>query len=196
MASRAAPTVLETARLTLRALRPDDARSLCSLWKRNRDRFRDSFPEAVEQLVDRGNGLGYVAARAVDWAACVGFWYGIWERTGGAFVGQVHVKHLDWELCRAELAYLIDREAEGKGLATEAVQRVVAMCFDELRLHKVFLRIIVGNERSAEVARRCGFSLEGTLRGEFLTAGQTRVDLHYFGLLVTDERPPWPLPPQ
>jgi len=189
MPRRAAPTVLETARLTLRPFRPDDERSLCSLWQRNRDRFRDSFPEAAEQLADRADGAGYIEARAKDWAACIGFWYGIWERTGSALLGQVHVKRLDWELGRAELAYLIDREAEGKGLATEAVQRIVAMCFDELRLHKVFLRTIVGNERSAQLARRCGFSLEGTLRGEFLTAGQARADLHYFGLLVTDE---WP----
>jgi len=50
MPSRAAPNVLETARLTLRAFGPDDVPSLSSLWKRNRDRFRDNFPEAVARI--------------------------------------------------------------------------------------------------------------------------------------------------
>ena len=86
------------------------------------------------------------------------------------------------------LAYLLDRRSERKGFATEAVQRIVSMCFEELQLHKVFLRTIVGNEGSATAATRCGFVLEGTLRGEFLAAGHRRVDVNYFGLLATDDR--------
>lgn len=188
MLIHAAPRVLETERLTLRAFEPDDNRSLCSLWERNRDRLRDNFPGAVAQLADRREGANYIEARLADWSAARGFWYGIWERSEGTLVGQVHVKHLDWEVGRAELAYLLDRRSEGQGFATEAVQRIVSMCFEELQLHKVFLRTIVGNERSTSVATRCGFVLEGTLRGEFLAAGHLRVDVHCFGLLATDKR--------
>jgi ribosomal-protein-alanine N-acetyltransferase len=187
MPSHAATRVLETERLTLRAFEPGDNRSLCSLWERNRDRLRDNFPGAVAQLADRGESADYIQARLADWSASRGFWYGIWERSEGTLIGQLHVKNVNQEVGRAELAYLLDRRSERKGFATEAVRRVVSMCFQELQLHKLFLRTIVGNERSATVAKRCGFVLEGTLRGEFLAAGQRRVDVHYFGLLATDD---------
>jgi ribosomal-protein-alanine N-acetyltransferase len=190
MASRAAPLVLETERLTLRAFHADDESALGVLWKRNADRFRDNFHAAVAQIVERNDGASYLEARVADWRAHAGYWYALRERSRDALVGQIHVKHLDWELGRAELAYLIDYECEGKGLTTEAARRVAAMCFDDLGLHKVFLRTITTNTRSANVAARCGFHLEGTLRGEFLAAGHTRVDVHYFGLLATDRRPP------
>jgi len=62
------------------------------------------------------------------------------------------------------------------------------MCFDDLGLYKVFMRIVVGNERSFKLARRCGFILEGTLRGEFLAGGRSRVNVRYFSLFRTDEQ--------
>jgi RimJ/RimL family protein N-acetyltransferase len=155
---------------------------------RNRDRFRESFPGAVALLGHGANCAEYIEARAADWEAGTGFCYGLWEWRSSALVGQVHLKHFDWEVGRAELAYLIDAEHEGRSLVREALLRTVAMCFDDLGLHKVFLRTIVGNERSARLARRCGFVLEGTLRGEFPSSGCARVDVHYFGLLASDER--------
>jgi RimJ/RimL family protein N-acetyltransferase len=42
-------------------------------------------------------------------------------------------------------------------------------CFDLLGLNKVFLRTIVGNDRSTRLAERFGFIKEGVLREEFLT---------------------------
>jgi RimJ/RimL family protein N-acetyltransferase len=183
------PVAIETAHLTLRALRPGDARAVTSLWAGNVDDFRDSFPHAVDQIVGRDDASGYVAARRADWDACIGFWFGMWERGPDCLVGQLHVKRLDWEVGRAELAYLVDAGSQGRGFASEAVRRIARTCFDDLALHKLYLRTIVGNEPSEAVARRCGFTLEGTLRGEFLAAGSARVDVRYFGLLATDPRP-------
>jgi RimJ/RimL family protein N-acetyltransferase len=44
--------------------------------------------------------------------------------------------------------------------------------------------VIAGNERSARVARRFGFTREGVLREEFTTLDGRRVDLEYYGLLA------------
>ncbi len=42
---RAAPTRLETERLMLRPFQIEEQQVLCSFWRRNQDRLRDSFPE-------------------------------------------------------------------------------------------------------------------------------------------------------
>lgn len=81
-----------------------------------------------------------------------------------------------------------DKSSKETALPARRYGGSIAMCFQDLKLHKIILRTIVGNERSAALARRCGFVLEGTLRGEFLAAGRSRVDLHYFGLLADDSR--------
>jgi RimJ/RimL family protein N-acetyltransferase len=63
------------------------------------------------------------------------------------------------------------------------MRAVVAACW-ALGLQKLILRIIPGNARSASVARRFGFALEGTLRGEFLESGTKRVDVECYGRLA------------
>ena len=93
---------------------------------------------------------------------------------------------MDWELSRAEIAYLLDQEFEGRGLMSEALDLILAVCFDSLGLNKVFLRTIVGNDRSSKLAERFGFIKEGILREEFLTLDKKRVDLNYFGMLSSE----------
>jgi RimJ/RimL family protein N-acetyltransferase len=170
-------------------LRAADARELVSLYQSNRERFSDGFPKAVASVIDEDGARIYIQSKAIEWEAQTGFWYGIRSRLGPSqpkLIGQVQIKNVDWELARAEIAYLLDREFEGRGLMSEAVGLILEACFDSLELNKIFLRAIVGNARSSKLALRFGFTKEGTLREEFLTLGQKRVDLDYFGLLSAE----------
>ena len=47
---------------------------------------------------------------------------------------------------------------------TEAVRLITTYAFDELAARRVEIRCDARNIRSARVARRCGFELEGRLR--------------------------------
>jgi RimJ/RimL family protein N-acetyltransferase len=183
---RIAPSEVLTPRLTIRALREGDGAALHPLVRRNRDRLADSFPRLVEQLIDPERGEQYIAGKMEEWLAGRGYWYGVRERASDQLLGQIQIKNLDRETGRGELAYWIDRDSEGLGLVTEAIRELVRVSFDELGLHKVFLRTIVDNRRSEALAVRLGFTREGTLRGDFLTLSGRRVDLHYFGLLVSE----------
>jgi len=183
---KSAPNVIDASRITLRALRSSDAPALVQLFRANRDRLADSFPTSVAQLADAGRGEEYVASKAAEWAAGKGFWYGLWDRQSSALIGQAQIKNLDWSVRRAELAYLLDRGAERRGLMAEAVTALLDVAFSRLELRKVFLRSIVGNSRSAALARRFGFVHEGTLRQEFRTFHGAIVDVEYFGLLASD----------
>ena len=86
---------------------------------------------------------------------------------------------------RVEIGYWLGREYEGRGIMTDACRAVITHLFRELELHRVEIRCAVGNLRSAAIAKRLGFTLEGTQREAQLVGGQYH-DLFVYGMLRQD----------
>ena len=61
-------------------------------------------------------------------------------------------------LGRIELGYLIDKDFRGNGYAYEACSAILAYAFEKLGIEEVSLRIDPGNEASAGLAGKLGFS--------------------------------------
>jgi len=85
-----------------------------------------------------------------------------------------------------ELAYWIRADASGQGFATEMAAALTRVCFEIEKLRRVDVQCDVGNERSAAVARRLGFHLEGTLRARQLPSDEQPEDLLVFSLLSSE----------
>ena len=103
----------------------------------------------------------------------------------GRIRGSVGLKPVDWANRKTEIGYWLASDCQGKGLITDACRAVIDLAFGEWNLHKIEIRVAVGNERSAAVPQRLGFTLEGTLRH----AQQLRdrwLDLRIFGLLAEE----------
>jgi [ribosomal protein S5]-alanine N-acetyltransferase len=123
---------------------------------------------------------------------------GFWEKEEGMLVildaEERIVGHIEffravsyWDAF--ELSYqLYDEQFAGKGYTSEAVQLLVDWIFDNKKFHRVHLMIVPENGASRRIAEKCGFQLEGTVRGAMFTAGQN-VDLLMYSLLRTDPRP-------
>ena len=62
-----------------------------------------------------------------------------------------------------EIAYWLDTNYLGQGLATETVIALTRYAFEQLRAHRVQLSIQAENIKSIHVAKRCGFTHEATL---------------------------------
>jgi RimJ/RimL family protein N-acetyltransferase len=88
-----------------------------------------------------------------------------------------------------ELSYQLygDRFA-GRGYSTEAVQLLVDYLFATKKQHRIHLVIVPENEASRRIAEKCGFVLEGTVRGAFFNDGRNQ-DVLLYSLLRTDPRP-------
>jgi len=71
----------------------------------------------------------------------------------------------------AELGYWVRSDETSKGICTEAANAVLAEAFGPEGLHKVIMRIAVGNNASTRVAEKLGFTREGILREELLIRG-------------------------
>lgn len=78
---------------------------------------------------------------------------------------------VDWTVRRFEIGYWRRTGYGGQGLVDEAVRALVALAFGTLRAERVEIRCDAANVRSARVAERCGFTLEGRLRRDGVTPG-------------------------
>jgi ribosomal-protein-serine acetyltransferase len=100
----------------------------------------------------------------------------------GRHVGNVSVWFTSRPNLVGEIGYWVRTDETGRGICTEAVARVLEVAFAELRMHRVVLRIAVGNEGSERVAAKLGFHHEGLLRGE-VRVGNKWVDHSVWGIL-------------
>jgi RimJ/RimL family protein N-acetyltransferase len=78
-------------------------------------------------------------------------------------IGMVGLHHIDPAAAFAQIAYEIDLAYSGKGLAMEAVERVIEHARTELGLLRLEAHIGPENSRSIRLAERVGFVRESEL---------------------------------
>jgi RimJ/RimL family protein N-acetyltransferase len=90
----------------------------------------------------------------------------------GRFSGTVDLRFDGLE--GAEVGFGLAPWARGKGVMTRALRLVLAWGFGLPGVDMVYWRAQVGNSASRRVARRCGFRMEGTVRGLLEQRGERR----------------------
>lgn len=80
---------------------------------------------------------------------------------------------------------ILDKDALGKGLGTEAIRAVAEFCFDVLGLHKLSMRVLSFNTRAIRAYERVGFVREGLERESAMIGGIWYDDV-IVGLLKRD----------
>lgn len=85
----------------------------------------------------------------------------------------------------AELGYRLQSAYWGRGLATEAVGRLLDFAFGTLHLHRIIAYTNCRNTSSVALLERLGFRREGRLVESFLLRGHW-VDEYLYALLSTE----------
>ena len=86
---------------------------------------------------------------------------------GRAHIGNVWLWDIDRRHRKAELRVVVgDRDARGKGLGAEAIDRLCRYGFEKLDLHRVYAYVLGINPSARKAFEHAGFSLEGTLRDD------------------------------
>lgn len=80
---------------------------------------------------------------------------------------------------------ILDRNALGSGLGTEAILAIAEFVFDTLKLHKLSTRVLAFNTRAIRAYERVGFVREGLERESALIGGTWHDDV-IVGLLKKD----------
>ena len=168
---------------TLRLIRPDDLEGYFHLIDNNRKRLEDFFAGTVaitKTIEDTEVHLKEILAKTEQKDY---FPFIITDDAANKIIASLQIKSIDWRVPKAELGYFIDAAYEGRGLITKAISKIIAYCFDELGLNKVYIRTYEGNISSRKVAEKNGLILEGILRKDYKTTGGELVDLMYYGII-------------
>jgi ribosomal-protein-alanine N-acetyltransferase len=109
--------------------------------------------------------------------------FAVHDRATGAFVGTQRIGHIDWRSGVGDIGVLIgERQAWGRGVATEAVSIACNYAFQTLGLRRLTGGTPASNEAMCRCFKRLGFEEEGRLREQLLMRGKYEDHL-LFGLL-------------
>lgn len=179
----------ETSRLVLQPFRRKDVDPLV-------DAVRESLPELGRWLpwphpaYGRLDATRFVRDSIRSWREQRAFDFALRSHNDPVHhLGNISIWHTSRQFRTGEIGYWVRTEASGQGLATEATAAMVALGFGPLGMHRITLRIAVGNAPSVRVAEKLGFIHEGTLR-EVIKVRDRWVDHELFSLLYREFRAP------
>jgi RimJ/RimL family protein N-acetyltransferase len=168
---------IETARLTLRPFTPDDLDDLYAYqsrpdvarylrWEaRDLARARQALAEQCRETRLHAEG---------DWLTFAVVW-----REVGRVVGEVGLKWLSREHRQGETGFVFNPDYQGRGLATEAAECMLALGFDRLGWHRIIGCCDPGNHASARLMERIGMRREAHLRHTEMVKGEWADELVY-----------------
>jgi len=155
--------VLETSRLLLRHLQPEDMDDFYALY---------CDPDVIKYIPD-APGTYAQARKELEWFQNghpgdprLGLWATIHKETG-RFIGRCGL--LPWtidDVSEVEVAYALSKEFWGQGLGTEAAQGILNYGFKQLGLKRLICLIDQENLASIKVATNIGMSFEKEGRDE------------------------------
>jgi RimJ/RimL family protein N-acetyltransferase len=95
------------------------------------------------------------------------------ETTEGEHIGSCGLHGVTYEGRNAELGIMVGERAYwDRGYGSDAVRTLVRFGFDEMNLHRVWLRVFAFNERGIRSYTKCGFVEEGRLREQTWLEGR------------------------
>lgn len=174
---------LRTARLDLRAIDTGDIDALFSIFSepqvmRYWSRGPYSSPEELQSYFEKTQ-QAFIEQSQLRW--------GLVSREDGRVIGVCSLYAIDAGNLRADIGYILHREAWGQGLMQEALTAIFDYAFEVMSLRRIEADIDPRNTASIAVLEKLGFQREGLLKERWLVDGEVSDSL-MMGLL----RSSWP----
>lgn len=152
---------LETGRLILRRLTIEDAEKCFSNWM--------SDPEVTKYLTWKTHeNVEETRAILEDWSKKYQdndyYQWVIALKDNDEPIGTISVVSTNENIDVAEIGYCIGKKWWRQGYTSEALARVLAFLFEEVKANKVYASHDIENPNSGKAMRKCGMKYEGTLR--------------------------------
>lgn len=168
--------VIEQAGIYLRKMTADDTERIVA-W-RNSTGVRSNFIyQELLTVQDHENWIRtkVETGKVVQMIIC--------EKDADRPVGSVYVRDIDMTHKKAEYGIFIGEEdAKGKGYGTIAAKLMIQYCFEELKLHRLYLRVYAENRQAIRSYEKAGFEKEAYLRDDVFVNNQFR-DIILMGII-------------
>lgn len=160
--------LIETARLRMREIVPEDAADLFSirtnpLVTKYLDREDDKDVEAVKVFIDKIRA-SFDAGDGITWAVTLA--------DDPKLIGTMGIWKIDKNNHRGEVGYALLPEFWGQGLMSETMEAVIAYGFQVIGLHSLEANTSVGNAASHALLRKFGFVQEAHFKENWYFRGK------------------------
>ena len=93
----------------------------------------------------------------------------------GRPIGSVYIRDIDTTHHKGEYGIFIgEGDARGKGIGTRAAKLMIQYAFEELKLHRLFLRVFADNAQAIGSYEKAGFVKEACLKDDICIDGVYR----------------------
>ena len=177
------PLPIRTDRLVLRAHEPQDAERLfgyysdplVSLHLLTPPLDRRGAEAEIRRRLSRhaGEGRAPILTLAIE--------------LEGEMVGDLILMLQGPSCSQAEVGWVLDPRAAGRGIATEAARALVDLAFDHYGVHRVWAQLDARNERSAALCERLGMRRESHKLRDFWSKGEW-TDTYEYAVLAEEWR--------
>lgn len=180
-------SILVDEQLALELLRNDHAAQLAALIESNRD-FLTQWLPWLDMNRSVSDSSQFIQETMRQHRLGSGVQYAIVARDEGKrLLGVIGFTRIDKNNHNGKLGYWIDQAHSGEGIASRSVEKMLALGFGELELHKIEIHCSVHNRRARALAERLGFVHEATLRDCELLNGKY-VDHAIYSLLAGEHQ--------
>ncbi|EHK2401615.1 GNAT family N-acetyltransferase [Clostridium perfringens] len=148
---------LNTERLALRNLTPENTEEMLDYYIRNEEHLRQYEPtrdsgfytyEGQKEILTE-SFRQFIDGTSID--------LGIFKDE--KLIGKIKLSNIVYGILRnAFVGYSIDKEHQGKGYMKEALNTVCSYAFEEMGLHRLEASTLMENSRSQVVLKACGFN--------------------------------------
>ncbi|ABG86238.1 GNAT family N-acetyltransferase [Clostridium perfringens] len=148
---------LNTERLALRNLTPENTEEMLDYYIRNEEHLRQYEPtrdssfytyEGQKEILTE-SFRQFIDGTSID--------LGIFKDE--KLIGKIKLSNIVYGILRnAFVGYSIDKEHQGKGYMKEALNTVCSYAFEEMGLHRLEASTLMDNSRSQGVLKACGFN--------------------------------------
>lgn len=179
------PDRFETERLLIRIPRPGDGQAMNDAIRDSHEHLKHWMPwaQTVQPLEESETLLRKAVAQFILREQ---FWLLLFRKSDGYLVGSSGLHNIDWSVPSFEIGYWVRADCEGQGYITEAVNGITDFTFDTLQAERIEIRCDSRNDRSAAVARRAGYTLDGHFRHHAWAPDATLRDTLIFSKLRED----------
>lgn len=168
--------------LLLRSLEAEDAPNLFEAVNKSRTHLRPWFPW-VDATTKPEHSLQFIQQMLTQQKNQEAVALGIFHKR--KIIGGMGMHHWDHDLKKAQIGYWISQDYEGQGIIYACLLSFVDFLFEKVGLNKVEIQFMPENTRSAAIAKRVGFKVEGVIRHNFIHNGSFK-DLVITGLLRSE----------
>ena len=150
----------------------DLAETMFNYVDQDRERLRQFLPW-VDQTKTLDDEIGYIKHTHQKWDEYILFDYGIFDIESNTYLGNIGTHTISWNNNCCEIGYWILGKYEGKGFISNALKTLEKHIFD-LGFNRIEVRCSDLNEKSANVPKNNGYTLEGELRKNAIELGHYR----------------------